>query len=66
MDSYILRLPEVVAKTGLSRSTIYAQIAKGEFPQGIRLGDKARGWLSDELNAWINEKVALREAGHDS
>lgn len=34
----ILRLPEVKAKTGFGRSTIYALMASGEFPRSIRIG----------------------------
>ena len=45
----ILRLPEVKAKTGFGRSTIYAPFyikrgANGEFPRSIRIGARAVGW----------------------
>lgn len=43
----LLRLPQVKARTGLSRSTIYLRIAQGSFPRPVRLGGaRAVGWVS--------------------
>ena len=53
----ILRLPVVMARTGLSRSTIYAKVAAGEFPEPISLGARAVGWISDEVEAWLIARV---------
>ena len=52
-DDYILRLKDVQVLTGLSRSTIYAQISKREFPVQIRLGEKAVGWWKSDVLRWI-------------
>ena len=54
----VLRLPRVQARTGLSRSSIYVRVANGSFPQPIRLGARAVGWLESEVNAWIREQIA--------
>lgn len=40
-----LRLPEVMHLCGLSRSTIYELIRKGEFPPQVSLGGKNVAWL---------------------
>jgi prophage regulatory protein len=53
----MLRLREVLRRTGLSRSTIYAYIAAKEFPSPIPLGPRAVGWVEDEVNAWIEERI---------
>ena len=53
----IIRLPEVMARTGLSRSTIYHKISNGEFPPPINLGLRAVGWIADEITDWINEQI---------
>jgi len=53
----VLRLPIVMARTGLSRSTIYAKVAAGEFPEPINLGGRAVGWLSDEIEGWLIGRV---------
>lgn len=65
MTTTIIRLPEVIAKTGLSRSTIYFQISKGDFPKGVPIGDHARGWLNQEIEAWIEARAALRGDCHE-
>ena len=65
MTTTIIRLPEVIAKTGLSRSTIYFQISKGNFPKGVPIGDHARGWLNHEIDAWIEARAALRGDCHE-
>ncbi len=53
----VLRLPIVMARTGLSKSTIYAKIASGDFPEPINLGGRAVGWLADEVEAWLVARV---------
>ncbi len=68
MSKTISRLPEVVQNTGLSRSTIYLRMSKGDFPQSISLGGRAIGWIQEEVNQWIEERIsASRSAGgqHD-
>ncbi len=53
----ILRLRQVVARTGLSRSTIYQRIQAGQFPAQIALGARAVGWLEADIDAWIAGQV---------
>jgi prophage regulatory protein len=48
----LLRLADVSSLVGFSRSTIYMKIAKGDFPAGIRIGDRARRWKLSEITAW--------------
>lgn len=57
MSHIVLRLPQVINKTGLSRSSIYLRISKGEFPQSVSLGDRAVGWLENEIDEWIGNKI---------
>ena len=58
----VLRLPEVIAKIGLSRASIYRLQEAGEFPSNIRLGRSAVGWVESELDAWIAERIAASRA----
>jgi len=52
MTERILRLPEVKVLTGLSRSTIYAQMAEGTFPKPKRIGKRAVGWADSIITRW--------------
>lgn len=49
----IIRLPEVIRKTGLSRSTIYDKLRNADFPVPVILGDRAIGFIEGELDAWM-------------
>ena len=53
-----LRLPEVLARTGLSRSTIYVRLEQGRFPRPVSLGDRAVGWVESEIDEWIRNRIA--------
>ena len=57
-----LRLPDVVKRTGLSRSTIYRAESRGQFPRHVKLGEHASGWLAHEVDAYIAARVAERDA----
>jgi prophage regulatory protein len=46
-------LKAVVAKTGLSRSTLYAYVAIGLFPKQRRLGVRRVAWLASDVRAWM-------------
>jgi prophage regulatory protein len=65
MTKKIIRLPIVKNRTGYSRSSIYAGIADGSFPAQIPLGARAVGWVEDEINAWVERRVAKAQ-GHAS
>ncbi len=51
MVTKFLKLPEVQARTGKSRSTIYQGINDGTFPKPIKLGPRAVGWIEAEIEA---------------
>ena len=59
----IWRLNQVMAHTGLSRSTIYHKISISEFPHSINLGPRAVGWIADEVDGWINEQIEKSRRG---
>jgi len=57
MATTILRLPDVILRTGLSRSTIYLRIQENAFPKQISLGPRAVGWLESEVQDWLNQQI---------
>lgn len=56
----IIRLNTVLARTGLSRSTIYRKIAEGTFPAQLRISVNGAGWRESDLNRWVANPVAWR------
>ena len=63
MATTILRLPEVKARTGLSRSTIYLKMSEGSFPEPISLGARSVGWIESEIDAWIAQRIEQSRPG---
>ena len=53
----LLRLKQVVLKVGLSRSQIYKLIAKGLFPEQIKIGPKISAWPEQTIDQWISHQV---------
>ncbi len=60
MNEVIIRRRAVQERTGLTRSTMYLYISKGEFPRPVALGLRAVGWRESEVNAWINARQVVR------
>ena len=52
-----LRLPQVKATTGLSKSSIYARIAEGTFPKQIPLGPRLVVWVESDIQKWIGLQI---------
>lgn len=59
----LIRLPEVLERTGFSRTRLYVAISKGEFPQPVKLRPTGRAiaFPSDEVDAFIADRMAQRE-----
>ena len=53
MLTKILRLPEVLAITGLSRSTIYRLLGSNSFPKPVKLSERTIGWFENDIELWI-------------
>jgi prophage regulatory protein len=56
-DLSFLRLPDVKAMTGLSKTSLYAMIRNKSFPAPVRLGPRAVAWLRSEVRRWAVERV---------
>ena len=59
----LLRISQVKAKTGLSRSGIYRLTAQGDFPRRIKLTERASAWNSIEVEKWVADRIAARDQG---
>ena len=56
----IIRMKTVLARTGLSRSTIYRKIAEGTFPPRIKISINGAGWRESDINRWVANPAAWR------
>ena len=56
----ILRIRTVLARSGLSRSTLYRKMEKGTFPKQVRISEYCAGWRESELNRWIADPPGWR------
>ena len=55
----LLRLPEVMARVGLKRSSIYQRMSEGRFPKSRSLGPKCAVWVEAEIEQWVSEVADL-------
>lgn len=55
-----LRLAQVIDKTGLKRSQIYAYMKTGDFPKSVKIGMSSVAWLESEIDEWIKAKLNNR------
>lgn len=54
----IVRMPDVVVMTGLSKPSVYRTMKAGTFPRRIRLSPGAVGWLRTEIEQWAVDRMA--------
>jgi len=57
----LCRKAEVVERTGLSASSVYALASKGRFPRPVKLGERSAAWVESEVTAWIEARIAERD-----
>ena len=55
----ILRLPAVLERIQLSRSTLYAMLSRGDFPPPIKLGVRARAWRVEDIENWLDARESV-------
>ncbi len=58
----LIRLPEVLRLTGLSRSTLYRKIHSSQFPQPVQLGPRSVAWRVSDILAWIENRPLVSKA----
>ena len=52
-----LRLPAVIARVGLGKTSLYQLIGEGRFPKPIPISDHAVAWLASEIDGWMADRV---------
>ena len=69
----LIRLPEVLSRTGYGRTTIYRKMEDGSFPRSVKLGGpledpnafdcRAVAWIEDEVEQWMESRIEERGLG---
>lgn len=61
----LIRIREVQAMTGLSRSYVYHLVSVGLLPAPVRLipGGTSRAWVEAEVQIWLEQRIAERDEG---
>lgn len=57
----LLRTRAVTQAVGLSKSQIYALAAEGKFPRPVKHASNLSVWPSDEVQEWIDARIAERD-----
>lgn len=57
-----LRIKQVIAATGMSRSWLYEAVKRGNFPAPIALGARAVAWDAADIAAWQQQRISLNSA----
>ena len=55
---HILRLTQVIERTGLKKTKIYELQSEGEFPMRVKITAHAVGWIEHEVQAWLAGRIA--------
>ena len=69
----LIRLSEVMSRTGYGRTSIYRKMEDGSFPRSVKLGgppedpeafdSRAVAWIEDEVEQWIESRIDERDIG---
>jgi len=69
----LIRLPEVMNRTGYGRTSIYRKMEDGTFPKSVKLGgpledpnafdSRAVAWIEHEVDQWIESWIEKRDLG---
>jgi prophage regulatory protein len=70
--SRLIRLPEVLSRTGYGRTSIYRKMEEGTFPKCLKLGgpikdstkfdSRAIAWIEDEVDQWVESIIEVRDS----
>jgi prophage regulatory protein len=58
-----IKLIEVLAISGKSRSSVYDAIRKGEFPAPVKVGGRASAWIKSEVLQWTQDRIRASRGG---
>ena len=57
----VLKVKQVATEINVSVPQIYKLVSLGRFPKPIKLGERGSGWLTSEIDAWLQSRVDARD-----
>ncbi|EIX4508428.1 AlpA family transcriptional regulator [Escherichia coli] len=57
MSPSLIRLSEVMRRTGYGRAWIYRLISLGRFPKPVKIGSRSVAFIESEVDEWINQRI---------
>ncbi len=60
-ETRLLRLTEVLALCGKSRSSVYDAMKRDEFPKPVKLSGRSSAWVKTEIDTWIYSRIRARD-----
>ena len=68
----LIRLNEVLSRTGYGRTSIYRKMAEGTFPKCLKLSgpskdpskfdSRAIAWIEEEVEKWVEDRIEERDS----
>ena len=59
--SRILKVKQVAEEINVSVAQVYKLVSLGRFPKPIKLGERGSGWITTEVDAWLQSRVDARD-----
>ncbi|HGN1246064.1 TPA: helix-turn-helix transcriptional regulator [Providencia rettgeri] len=59
----LIRLPEVMRRTGYGKAWIYRLIEAGQFPKSVKIGTRSIAFVESEVDEWVANKIAESGTG---
>ncbi|WP_272519384.1 MULTISPECIES: helix-turn-helix transcriptional regulator [unclassified Providencia] len=59
----LIRLPEVMRRTGYGKAWIYRLIEAGQFPKSVKIGTRSIAFVESEVDEWVANKIAESRIG---
>lgn len=57
INQSLIRLPEVLKRTGFGKAWIYRLISEGRFPAHVKIGVRAVAFVESEVDEWIQSVI---------
>jgi prophage regulatory protein len=61
MAEILIRLPQVLSRTGFRRASLYRAIQAGRFPKPIKPTQRTAAWVASQVDEWIDSKIRASE-----